>query len=50
MKTIKKAFDVVLAFIAGLGVAFVILAWLTTFLSVTFGLAIKTFLWFAAML
>lgn len=50
MKVIKKAIERVFTFIAALGFVFVILAWLTTFLSATFGLAIKTFLWFTAML
>ena len=49
MKAIKKVFESVVTFIAALGFVFVILAWLTTFLSVSFGLAIKTFTWFVGM-
>ena len=46
MKTIKKILNGIVTGITAIGGIFIALAWIITFLSVTFGLAIWTTQWF----
>ena len=50
MQKIKDIFNTIIAIIAGCGLVSVILAWLVTFISLTFGLAIWSTQWFWGMI
>ena len=50
MTTVKKWFESIIAIIAGCGVVAVVLAWIVTFISLTFGLAIWSTQWLWGMI
>lgn len=50
MKTIKKILEGILTGITAVGAIAVALAWIITFLSVTFGLAIWSSQWFISLI
>lgn len=50
VNSVKKVFDAIAAIIVGIGILSVVIAWIVSFISITYGLALWSTQWLASLI